>query len=89
MTQRKILIPLKPMKEKNTYTKVFEKKGSLGFARSRGIFQKSIDKKSALMEFLRDGKSTIHKEADDLSMSQKSNSSCEREDRWQSIQQLN
>ena len=42
------------------------------------------------MEFLRDGKSTIQKEADnDLSMSQKSNSSREREDKWSSIQQLN
>ena len=78
------------MKEKNTYTKVLEKAGTLGFARSRGIFQKSIDKKNALMEFLRDGKATIQKEADhDPSASQKSNGSREREDKWSSIQQLN
>ena len=38
LTQRKVQIPLKPKREKSTYIKVYENKGSLGFARSRGIF---------------------------------------------------
>ena len=41
----------------------------MGFGRSRGFAMKSIDKKSTLIDFLRDGKPNISKEADELTIS--------------------
>ena len=47
------------------YMQVIEKRPKgVGFARSTGICQKSIDKKSTLVDFLRDGNPGIVKEAD-------------------------
>ena len=64
ITRRKVQIPLKQKLEKSIHAQVFEKQGSLGFGRSRGVCQKSIDKKSTLVDFLRDGNPGIVKEAD-------------------------